>query len=127
MAKKRNSGSKKFIATLPYLVVPSDKTINQMETEFSLQVLHHIDQANTEQEERFLDWHEEIKRAKFDYVIDDNYQVYGYQASEYWGDDGWDLLEELFCPEQAIVQEIPLRGLKHPARKALLKEYHCTT
>lgn len=50
-----------------------------------------------------------------------------------WGEeDHWSMLqsmqeseEDSFCPEQAIVQEIPLRGLKCHERQALLKEYCC--
>jgi hypothetical protein len=187
---RKTFGSKKFVATLPLLVAPSNEVIDQMEIVFSLQHLPHPGEVNTEQEERFLDWYKELNRAEFDWVTDDylclamerqyrmlkpaeekfflgltalidgpwsgtgnhpcndvdcfymhpkdltqslrdDCQVYGYRDSEYWGDDGWDILasmkafEESFCPEQAIVREIPLRGLKQSVRKALIREYCC--
>jgi hypothetical protein len=167
MAKNRKStGSKKFVATLPYLMAPSDEQIGQMEIQFSLQ---HLKQASEAEEKIFLDWATSPHREKTygerfllsligigfadnpwsgtgnfpyddpncwdmqmedpDLDLRDDCQINDYQASMYWDDDGWDIpqsirdLEESFCPEQAIVREIPLRGLKHAARKELIREY----
>ncbi len=61
----------------------------------------------------------------------DNCQIHGYADFNYWNDgsDDWDisesqrLFDNSFCPEQAIVREIPLHGLKASVRKELTREY----
>lgn len=57
---------------------------------------------------------------------DNNCQLFGYQDFNYWNPEEPDPLqdpEDSFCPEQAILREIALRGLKHSARQALIREY----
>lgn len=193
MAKNRKtSGSKKFIATLSYLVAPSDAQIDQMEATFHLsQELEARFPFFDFEEDRFLDWMMEIEDAEFDQMNDmyiclamerrwrehnthearlfrrleqmespwpsldfdcgswdydgllpdqdshafddtlpdvDDCQIHGYESLNYWDDD-WDIqasmreFDESICPEQAIVRELPLRGLKYAHRRALIREY----
>lgn len=182
MAKNRKSfASKKFIATLPYLMAPSDEEIDRMEIEFSLQEIL----SKVTYEESFFQWMMEIDFAIVDEKMDDeictlmenrfsdrirrhnsltheeeflfgdcdpwsgtgnnphwddwdlddidfqrdDFPFYSFQDYLYWNDDGIDMLqswrefEESFCPEQAIVREMSLRGLKHSVRQALIREY----
>lgn len=202
MAKNRKNsttGSKKFIATLPYLVAPSNEQIDQMEVNFYLnqafQQSHFYPfDFDFDEEDRFLGWMMEIEDAQFDRMSDDylclamerswrelnthetklfhklermedpwfeggdpnwdlydprdddvfhdytgpdpddcrdNCQLHGYADFNYWneGSDDWDisesqrLFDNSFCPEQAIVREIPLHGLKASVRKELIREY----
>lgn len=196
MAKNRKTtGSKKFIATLPYLVAPNDVQIDQMEVNFYLnqafqQSRFYPFDFDFDEEDRFLAWMMEIEDNKFDRMTDD-YLCLAMERSRrelntheaklfhklervqdhfsgdflYYGDDCWDMHSEdpdydprdddlffdfmgmdsypgpvysyedfvgdwenekrelHFCPEQALVREIPLRGLKHQARQALIREY----
>jgi hypothetical protein len=182
---QKTAGSKKFVATLPYLTALSDEEINQMEIEFSLRDLAPC--LQDDQAERFTDWLAELQNHYLDRMTDnyhclavesswrklsanelailqmfsmmddpftgtgnspypytgddlwdmedpdfdirDDCQINGYQASMYWDDDGLDMLqsmlafEESFCPEQAIIRKIPLKGLKQGHRKELTREY----
>lgn len=202
MAKNRKAfGSKKFVATLPYLVAPSETEIDQMEFNFHLNqelesLFHIFDFEDFADDDRFLDWIMEIEDVQFDRMTDDytclamesrwrelnnneaklfhklermedtwfeagdpnwdlytpdprdedfsdgytvpdpddcrdNCQLHGYDDINYWNDgsDDWDisesqrLFDNSFCPEQAIVRHITLRGLKTSVRKALIREY----
>lgn len=193
--KVTSFGSKKFVATLPYLRPISDEDIDRLEIKASWQEFS----PKENNEETFFDWMMEIDFDKTDRQIDDEHcreleikynsrvrrlnpptthqpffyddrdicdpwpgignpphyggicwdrdsfypsddfpgddfpesdcQIHGYGDSNYGDDGSWDIPQSMrdfndsFCPEQAIIRQIPLRGLKYPARQALIREY----